>query len=206
MVLPVPPVVDPSARESRRRRSLVASVVVLALVCAVLGGFALLRPGASGSPVAGSDPAPSRPGPDDGYIAQGDSVSPFDESLPAISRLDPGLRSAVQQAAHAAKVDGYTFVITSGWRSHGYQKWLLDQAVRDVGEKAARARVAMPGTSAHETGAAVDIGYTDADSWMMQHGSDYGLCQIYTNEMWHYERATTPGGECPPQYAGAESR
>ena len=27
---------------------------------------------------------------------------------------------------------------------------------------------------------------TDADDWLIQHGSDYGLCQTYANEMWHF--------------------
>jgi D-alanyl-D-alanine carboxypeptidase len=35
-----------------------------------------------------------------------------------------------------------------------------------------------------------------------EHGADYGLCQIYGNEPWHYElrpEATDHG--CPPMYA-----
>jgi D-alanyl-D-alanine carboxypeptidase len=48
------------------------------------------------------------------------------------------------------------------------------------------------------TGDAVDIGPTDADSWLQQHGDRYGLCQTYANEMWHFELATEPGGTCPP--------
>ena len=67
----------------------------------------------------------------------------------------------------------------------------------------ARKWVSTPELSAHVTGDAIDIGYTDADSWLMQHGADYGLCQIYSNEIWHFELATTPGGDCPPQLADA---
>jgi D-alanyl-D-alanine carboxypeptidase len=59
--------------------------------------------------------------------------------------------------------------------------------------------VNTPELSAHVTGDAVDIGPTDADSWLSQHGADYGLCQIYANEMWHFELATEPGGTCPAQ-------
>jgi len=40
----------------------------------------------------------------------------------------------------------------------------------------------------------VDIGPADADYWMAQHGAEYGLCQIYANEVWHYERVIEPGG------------
>lgn len=136
---------------------------------------------------------------DDGYIESGDSVSPFAE-LPAIARLEPGLRDAVQDAAAAAIADGFEFVVTSGWRSERYQQSLFDQAVRDYGSPdEARRWVAPASTSSHVTGHAVDIGFTDANSWLSQHGADYGLCQTYANEMWHFELATTPGGECPPQ-------
>ena len=74
------------------------------------------------------------------------------------------------------------------------------------GETEAAETVAAGSTSRHLTGDAVDVGPTDADSWMQQHGARYGLCQIYANEMWHYELATAPGGTCPPQYADAASR
>ena len=59
--------------------------------------------------------------------------------------------------------------------------------------------MSTPELSRHVTGDAVDIGYTDADSWLSQHGARYGLCQIYANEMWHFELATDPGGVCPEQ-------
>jgi hypothetical protein len=52
--------------------------------------------------------------------------------------------------------------------------------------------------SHHVTGHAVDIGPVDAASWLVQHGSDYGLCQVYANELWHFELVTTPGGQCRP--------
>jgi D-alanyl-D-alanine carboxypeptidase len=137
---------------------------------------------------------------ENGYIAAGESVSSFDEHLPTIARLDPGLRAAVQAAETAAKADGFEFVIASGWRSAAYQQALLDEAVITYGSyDEARKWVNTPELSKHISGEAVDIGYTDANSWMSQHGADYGLCQIYTNEMWHFELATEPGGECPAQ-------
>jgi D-alanyl-D-alanine carboxypeptidase len=37
----------------------------------------------------------------------------------------------------------------------------------------------------------------------MEHGSTYGLCQIYVNERWHFELATEPGGTCPDLLADA---
>jgi hypothetical protein len=52
------------------------------------------------------------------------------------------------------------------------------------------------------SGDAVDIGPSAAAAWLSEHGADYGLCQIYGNEPWHYElrpEATEQG--CPPTYA-----
>jgi hypothetical protein len=140
----------------------------------------------------------------DGYIASGDSISPFDDENPAISNLQPDLREAVQRAALAADIDGVDMNVTAGWRSARYQGVLFDEAVQRYGSEAVAAKwVATPDVSKHVTGNAVDIGPTDADSWLDQHGAEYGLCRIYANEMWHFELATEPGGVCPPQVPDA---
>ena len=47
--------------------------------------------------------------------------------------------------------------------------------------------MAAPDTSAHVSGDAVDIGPSDAAAWLSGRGAEYGLCQIYANEPWHYE-------------------
>jgi len=143
-------------------------------------------------------------GVDDGLVDEGESISPFADDLPAIANLEPGLRAAMQDAARAAIADGIEFVVTSGWRSAAYQQSLLDAAVIAYGSaEAAGEFVLSPEESRHVTGDAVDIGRTDANSWLSQHGAEYGLCQIYANEMWHFERATSAGGECPPQLSHA---
>ena len=93
-------------------------------------------------------------------------------------------------------------VVQSGWRSARYQRVLLDEAILKYGSEAeARPWVSTPEKSAYVKWDAVDIGPTDAMSWLSQHGSDFGLCQTYANEMWHYELAVEPGGICPPQKA-----
>lgn len=143
-------------------------------------------------------------GDDDGYIATGDTLSPFADDLPAIARLDSALREAMQAAATAAIDDGFTFVVTSAWRSERYQQSLFDDALQKYGSTEEASKwVSSPENSKHVTGEAVDIGFTDANSWLSQHGADYGLCQVYANEMWHFELATTPGGQCPPQLSDA---
>jgi D-alanyl-D-alanine carboxypeptidase len=62
--------------------------------------------------------------------------------------------------------------------------------------------VATPSTSAHVSGDAVDIGRSDAAAWLSEHGAEYGLCQIYGNEPWHYElRSEASEHGCPAVYA-----
>jgi hypothetical protein len=52
------------------------------------------------------------------------------------------------------------------------------------------------------SGDAVDIGPSDATAWLSGHGAEYGLCQIYSNEPWHYElRPEAIDHGCPPMYA-----
>jgi D-alanyl-D-alanine carboxypeptidase len=148
--------------------------------------------GAGGSPVGSSSF-----GADDGVIPDNESVG-VDSELPAVTRLEPALLDALRQASDAASIDGQTIDVTSGWRSVRYQEDLFAQAVVTYGsEEAAREFVAPPTRSKHVTGDAVDIGPLDAQFWLMEHGSKYGLCQTYANERWHFELATTPGGVCP---------
>ncbi|WP_188305633.1 M15 family metallopeptidase [Streptomyces sp. CBMA123] len=88
--------------------------------------------------------------------------------------------------------------VTSGWRSKAYQQRLLDKAVEKYGSlERARQFVNTPEKSAHVAGKAVDLGPTNADYWLIQHGARCGLCQVYSNEVWHFELLTAPGGTCP---------
>ena len=70
-------------------------------------------------------------------------------------------------------------------------------------EAAARQYVQTPGGSKHVLGQAVDVGGTGADRWLIAHGARFGLCQIYANELWHFELATDAAGICPPLLANA---
>lgn len=134
----------------------------------------------------------------DGYFPDGEVLSPFDMSQPAITNLDPELLDAVQEAALDAEADGVEMVITSGWRSKRYQQQLLDEAVVTYGSLAeARKWVNTPEKSTHVSGDAVDVGYTDADYWLIENGYQYGLCQTYANEIWHFELTVEPGDVCP---------
>jgi D-alanyl-D-alanine dipeptidase len=134
-------------------------------------------------------------------------LTPFDVADPAVGRLEPRLLAAIQAAADAASADGIAMTVTSGWRSPEFQQYLLDQAVQTYGSfAAAREYVQTPGSSKHVTGAAVDIGGSGADQWLLTHGQRFGLCQIYANELWHFELAVGPDGSCPPLLPNAASR
>ena len=144
---------------------------------------------------------PAALGEGDGAVREG--VRVFDEHIPAVANLDPGLLRALRQAAMDAANDGIEIVVNSGWRSRKYQKQLLRDAAAKYGSQKEAARwVATPDTSSHVSGHAVDIGPSRATAWLSRHGAEYRLCQIYKNERWHYElRPEAIDHGCPPMYA-----
>jgi LAS superfamily LD-carboxypeptidase LdcB len=134
-----------------------------------------------------------------------DGTTVFDNEVPAVAKLAPTLLRALRQAATDAAPDRIVFYVDNGWRSEKYQQQLLDEAISKYGSAEAAARwVAPPDKSAHVWGDAVDIGHSDATTWLSEHGARYGLCQIYRNEPWHYElRPDAVEHGCPPMYADA---
>lgn len=159
-------------------------------------------PAASFSASAPSLGEPRGPlGEADGAVPDG--VTVFDDAIPAVVKLDPDLLKALRQAATAGSDDGVEFYVSSGWRSPGYQDQLLREAVAEYGSEDEAARwVATATTSPHVAGDAVDIGHSDATEWLSRHGAEYGLCQIYRNEPWHYElRTEAIENGCPRMYA-----
>lgn len=141
-----------------------------------------------------------------GYLPDGATLSPYDTSSQAIARLDPKLLAAVQDAARSASTQGVDITITSGWRSRGFQHRLFDDALRRYANvDIARQFVASPEDSRHVVGEAVDIAGIGASDWLIRNGAQFGLCQIYANENWHFELATDDAGRCPalrPNAAG----
>jgi D-alanyl-D-alanine carboxypeptidase len=137
----------------------------------------------------------------DGAVPAGTTV--FDDEIPGIANLDPALLGALRRAAADAADYRVEFHVNSGWRSPQYEEQLLREAISKYGsEKEAARWVATPNTSAHVSGDAVDIGPHDATAWLSEHGAEYGLCQIYGNEPWHYElRPDASDHGCPQMYA-----
>ncbi|TCC20127.1 M15 family metallopeptidase [Kribbella speibonae] len=186
------------------RLAIVAAVISLALTSCTAVSAQDSSSSGTGSETSGSTKGSTKgsskggpPGAADGVLP--DHTSAYNTSLPGVTKLDPALREAVQKAETAMKEDGIRMQVTTGWRSKKYQEELMEKAIRKYGsKKKAKEYVADPDESHHVTGHAVDIGPTDADYWLIRHGNRYGLCQTLSNEIWHFELVTTPGGTCPP--------
>ena len=58
-----------------------------------------------------------------------------------------------------------------------------------------------PGDVSPRVGDAVDVGPSEATTWLSDQGAEHGLCQVYDNEPWHFElRLQAIGGRCPDVY------
>lgn len=189
-------------RPAGRRPLTFALTTGAVALAAVFGVYPLLDSGGDSPVVQAVDNAVNQADSGSTGVAGGDvpgGQATLDDDIPAITGLDPALAAAVRQAADDAAADGINLWITSGWRSPAFQQYLLDEAVKEYGNlEEARRWVNTPEKSTHVGGNAVDIGPATADYWMIQHGSEYGLCQVYANEIWHFELLTDPGGTCPP--------
>ncbi|MFE2990218.1 D-alanyl-D-alanine carboxypeptidase family protein [Streptomyces sp. NPDC059262] len=141
-------------------------------------------------PASSAAAPPSKPPRRDDHEALGkagglvpDGVAVSDDAIPDVANLDPDLLKTLRQAATDAADDGVEFYVNSGWRSPNHQNQLLREAVSKYGSEVEAARwAATAATSPHVSGDAVDIGHSDATTWLSDHGAEYGLCQIYNNE------------------------
>jgi zinc D-Ala-D-Ala carboxypeptidase len=207
----------PTRRVRIRRISAAGLLVVLAAIAATLGSQLLASSASTAAStvdvVLSEHPGlhSEHRGPRSehrGALGEADGAVPngataFDDEIPGVANLDPDLLGALRRAATDAADEGIELVVTSGWRSPEYQNRLVREAVSEYGSAEEAARwVATAETSAHVSGDAVDIGPSDATAWLFEHGAEYGLCQIYGNEPWHYElRPDADEHGCPPMYA-----
>lgn len=65
---------------------------------------------------------------------------------------------ALQTMAAAAKKDGVTLTLESGYRSYNFQVSLYNRYVQEQGKAVADTQSARPGFSEHQTGLAADVG------------------------------------------------
>jgi hypothetical protein len=208
---------DPT-RVRARSTMLAAFVIVGAAIIGTVSYQALATSPSSSAAPPPIDAAPTQPleqrslerlrnnpqvalGEADGAVPSGTTV--FDNRIPGVAKLDSALLAALRRAATDAAASGITFNVNSGWRSTAYQNQLFREAVSEYGsEKEAARWVATADASVHVSGDAVDIGPTNAATWIAKHGAKYGLCQIYKNDPWHYElRPAAISYGCPHMYA-----
>lgn len=120
------------------------------------------------------------------------------------------LRAATAASFEAMVADaaslGYELQLNSGYRSYEQQQMLYDRFVQDFGLEVAAERVALPGTSEHQTGLAADVGLvglpddrvfgdTAASVWVADNAYRFGFILRYppdkahitgyANEPWH---------------------
>jgi len=116
---------------------------------------------------------------------------------------------SVEKMFAAAKKDGYSLMIGSGYRSAALQKIYFDSLAASVGVTAANQAIAFPGQSEHQTGLAIDISditrdcyldncfaATDDGQWLSKNSHKYGFILRYPEgkesiteyqyESWHF--------------------
>ncbi len=142
-------------------------------------------------------------------LAHGDSREPM--------MYSQKINQALEKLFAAAEVEGYTFMISSAYRSVDDQRVLYDNFVASKGETLAKRYVATPGTSEHHTGLSIDL--SDADEtcaldsngcqlsfdsidWLATNAYEYGFINRYPEgkqpitgigfEPWHYRYVGIP--------------
>ncbi|MEV0555525.1 M15 family metallopeptidase [Streptomyces sp. NPDC050597] len=198
----------PSAQKRNRWIRWLPVVGLVVVIAAIIAALGYQMPKSSSSSAASPTNTlrmerRGAPGEADGAVPDG--VTVFDDEIPAVANLDPELLKALRQAATDAADNGVELYVNSGWRSPQYQNQLRREAVSKYGSEDEAARwVATATTSPHVSGDAVDLGHSDATAWLSKHGAEYGLCQIYRNEPWHYElRTDAIDRGCPQMYTDA---
>ena len=135
--------------------------------------------------------------------------SPIAYSLTAPKTLNKTLEYRFLAAQAAAKKEGVSLQITSGYRSLSRQKYLFDQAIRKYGSyKEAAKWVSPPEISHHPLGLAIDVNYPknpETAKWLEINGYKFGLCRVFKNEWWHFEGNIAPGWKCPKMYKSARA-
>ena len=152
-------------------------------------------------------------------------------------KVDERIYPKLQEMFDAARADGIYPVVVAGYRTHEVQQRILDEKIqaykdegysRDEAKKLAESWVAVPGTSEHELGIAVDI---NADTslctsdalytWLADNAYKYGFIYRYPqdktditgviNEPWHYRYVGVEAakeiydqGVCLEEYLGTE--
>lgn len=127
-------------------------------------------------------------------------------------RVAKRIHSPLQEMFEAAEAEGIFMVVADGYRTQEEQQEIMDEKVEEYQERVfvkpiaewmAEKWVAIPGTSEHQLGMAVDINADAMRSsgpevydWLAEHAHEYGFIQRYPSdkvditgisyEPWHY--------------------
>lgn len=146
-----------------------------------------------------------------------DLIITDDNSLNYHNFIDPFHKPSIREEVYFhfkelqknALKDGLFILIDSGYRSYDYQQMIWDFNVKEKGLEHTKKYVALPGTSEHQTGLAMDIGAyinkkystdidenTDEYKWMIENAHKYGFILRYPEgkeditginfEPWHF--------------------
>ena len=108
--------------------------------------------------------------------------------------MRPDVASAFDRLAAAARADGISILVTSGFRSDAEQAALF-AANPDP------QWVAPPGTSLHRCATELDLGPPSAYGWLAANAPRFGFVKRYSWEPWHFGYARGPA---PCSAAGDE--
>ena len=127
-------------------------------------------------------------------------------------KVDSKIYPELQEMFNDARAQGYGLFVREGYRTQEEQQLLLDEKIeayenegksKSEAKKLAEQWVAIPGTSEHQLGIAVDINADttrslsdDVYSWLAENAHKYGFIKRYPsdktditgviNEPWHY--------------------
>lgn len=127
-------------------------------------------------------------------------------------KVDSRIYPELQEMFNAARAQGYGLFVREGYRTQEEQQQLMNEKIeayenegksKSEAKKLAEQWVAIPGTSEHQLGIAVDINADttksssdDVYSWLAENAHKYGFIKRYPsdktditgviNEPWHY--------------------
>jgi len=130
-------------------------------------------------------------------------VSPRASYLNSTQKIMATVSPSLEQMIMDAEKDGFCLVVVSGYRTYEEQQKLYHSATD-------KSLVAIPGTSEHELGIAVDLGACPMSdgirddnaqrlelrkpfgelpeyAWLVKNGASYGFSQSFDNEPWHWK-------------------
>jgi LAS superfamily LD-carboxypeptidase LdcB len=131
-------------------------------------------------------------------------------SKSGVKGLHPKVELRFKAARAAAKLEGVTLYISSGFRTLERQRYLFNRALKRHGSYEEAVKWVAPAEiSRHPRGLAMDINYPRdpmGAKWLEIYGYRYGLCRVFENEWWHFEAVIVPGETCPVMYENSAAR